>query len=93
MCPVPPHTPNPPKTHKMFFFFGFHAMLSPFFHKTSKNSHSRTHFSYLGLFRRHYPLISLQLCASGMILTVGLDRGGQGFEKKFHVLQPYLHSP
>ena len=38
------------------------AMFSPFFHRTSENSHPRNHFPgfpYLGLFRPHeYPLFS-----------------------------------
>ena len=54
--------PQPPKAREKCFFWGFGAMLFPFFHKKSVNSHSRSHFPpffLLGaIFQRHYPLTS-----------------------------------
>ena len=38
------HPPNPPEGQRKVVFWAFHATLSPFFHKTSENSHIKTHF-------------------------------------------------
>ena len=42
-CSIQPPPPTP-KGQRKVVFWAFHAMLSPFFHKTSENSHSKTHF-------------------------------------------------